>query len=64
MKNKKAEKVIKRLQEINKTFAIKVGGDSENKDLEIIRLSVLGFPEIWRIYLDWKKSKELKGGKK
>ena len=31
MKNKKAEAVIKRLQEVNQTFTIKVLGDAENK---------------------------------
>ena len=31
MKNKKAEEVIKRIQEVNQTFTIKVLGDAENK---------------------------------
>lgn len=31
MKNKKAEAIIKRLQEANKTFRIKVLGDEKNK---------------------------------
>ncbi len=31
MKNKKAEAVIKRLQEANETFAIKILGDEQNK---------------------------------
>ncbi len=31
MKNKKAEEVIKRLQEENKTYTIQIIGDEENK---------------------------------
>ncbi len=32
MKNKKAEKVIKRLQEENKTYHIQILGDEKNKE--------------------------------